>query len=253
MVFKITKKNSIFFPYKQHAWQVYSKEGCKPISKYLIKSFKCVEAMLMLYSKVFMVRFDLSPRQFNQNNEHIHNYLNLLIKELSESYKCQCSYICAREQKTSSKEHYHIVIFLSGHKIQYPDSLFKHIKQGWRCFDKGTIHWPKKSYYMLKRGQKHTIEKAIYRLSYLTKTGSKELTPKGVSSVIFSRLSIPEGISHGTNDILLVDANYNPPLSKIRVTPLLYSGNYNIENKSHNSMNRKADPFKVINHQQLSL
>ena len=90
--------------------------------------------------------------------------------------------------------------------------------------DGGSIHYPEKCYYMLKRGQKHTIEKAIYRLSYLSKTNSKELTPKGVSSVIFSRLPIPEQINRGTNDILLVDARYNSPLSKIRVTPLLYSG-----------------------------
>ena len=223
MGFRITKNNSESFLYKQHAWKIYVKNGSKPITRYLTKSFKYVETMLMHYSKVFMVRFDLSPNQFNQTNKHIQSYLNQLEKGLSERYQCQCRYICAREQKSSSKEHYHIVLFLSGHKIQYPNSLFKRIKQGWQCFDEGTIHWPERCYYMLKRGQKHTIEKAIYRLSYLTKTDSKELNPKGISSLIFSPLSIPEEINKGTNDIMLVDARYNPPLSKIRVTPLLYA------------------------------
>lgn len=223
MAFYITQFNSEAFLYKQHVWKIYRKIKIKFISKYLIKSFRYVETMLMLYSRVFMVRFDLSPSNFNHNNNHIKIYLNGLVNDLSEYYQCKCSYICAREQKLSHLEHYHVVLFLSAHKIQYPNCLFKRIKRSWRCFDGGSTHRPKNPYYMLKRGQKHTLEKAIYRLSYLSKTNTKELTPKGVSSVIFSRLSIPEEISHGTNDILLVDARYNPPLSKITVTPLLYS------------------------------
>lgn len=224
MTFIITEKNSIFFPYKQHAWKVYSYKNAPQIKKYLTKSFQYVETMLLLYSKVFMVRFELFPSQFNKNNKCVKGYLDQLTKTLSEKYQCQCGYICAREQDISDKEHYHVAMFLSGHKIQYSNSLFDFINAKWKCQTGGCTSWSKNCYYMLQRGRKSSLEAAIYRLSYLTKANTKQRNPKGVSSVIFGKLHIPKEIASGDNDILLVDARFNIPLSRIRVTPLLYAG-----------------------------
>lgn len=220
MRFKITEKNSQLFPYKQHAWHVYADKLNK---KHLTKVFQYIETMLLSYSRVMVLRVDLFPQKFNANNKHIMQCLDKLTQYLSSKYQCKCSYICAREQNSSSREHYHLALLLSRHKIKHPDSLLKLIKHHWLQFDGGSIHIPKNCYYMLIRGIKLSIENAIYRLSYLTKTKSKELNPKGVSDVIFSRLSIPEAINQGCNDILLVDNRYNPPLPRIRVLPLLYS------------------------------
>jgi hypothetical protein len=180
--FFITPDNSQSHLYNEHSWLIYNDSYATPSSKFMLKkTFELVESMLARYSKVMMCRIDLHPSQFNPDNTMIESFLNRLRIALSEQYSCTVGYFCAREQTISKKEHYHLALLLSGHKVNYPDSILKQVGQRWEDETQGTRSFVDNSFYKLERGDKASIEPAIYRLSYFAKSRTKELNPPATS------------------------------------------------------------------------
>lgn len=180
--FNITPHNSQRYVYNDHSWPIYKDSYQSLCSKRILKkSFELVESMLARYSRVVMVRIDLKPRSFNADNKLIKQFLHGLQIALTQQYQSNVGYLCAREQNSSDKEHYHLALFISGHKLQHPEALQKKISERWQRETQGSCYLVRHPYYTLRRGDKDSIDPAIYRLTYLAKSSSKQLNPRATS------------------------------------------------------------------------
>jgi hypothetical protein len=139
MTFKITDYNSIKFSYKKHCYQIYKPKQDGHNIRGLKRVFNLAEVMLSYYARAAVVRIDLHPNGFNIDNKMMTQFLKGYISKLETQYKCKVGYFCAREQNTSDKEHYHLALMLSGHKINYPDKLLNQLKLAWEAHSKGEI------------------------------------------------------------------------------------------------------------------
>jgi len=175
MSFTITRHNSLPYCYKNHCYQIHKPKHGGHIKGVLDRIFNSIEAMLSHYAKVFVVRIDLHPKGFSPDNSIMSQFLKSYIPKLERQYKCKVSYLCAREQGTESpKQHYHLALMFSGHKINHPENLLKQLKSTWEDSNAGTAAYLSDSYYMMFRGVKSSIDSVIYRLSYLAKQDTKE-------------------------------------------------------------------------------
>ncbi|WP_448247581.1 YagK/YfjJ domain-containing protein [Thalassotalea agariperforans] len=180
MTFLITKENSILFPFKDHSYPVYKTD--KGLNKKaLIRLFTLIEKYKSHYSKSAIFRIDLHPDSYTSDNKIISSFLAKQIKLLEKKYSCIVSYFFAREQNSSDKQHYHLALFFSGHKVNHPSVISNEIKNNWKSHCAGSIHFVENPMYTIKRGDKRSIDQAIYRLSYLIKNYTKEKNGKGQS------------------------------------------------------------------------
>jgi len=230
MSFLITQNNSEFYPFKDHSYPCYkSAKGFN--EKALNQLFTLTEKTLSHYSKAAIIRIDLHPSCFTENNKIISEFLTKQVNKFKKSYGCIVSYFYAREQSSSDKQHYHLALFFSGHKVNNAYKIEQQIKSSWEAHCSGTVHFVKKPIYLIERGNKQSIDPAIYRLSYLTKTHTKQ--NNGLAkSYGSSRLKYKNGVPE--SDILFV----NPKIT--------YENNYKSKNKSIYGSSIEIKPSKVI-------
>lgn len=206
MTFKITTANSVNFIYKDHSYRVLrSKKAPQQDFKALTKVFKHCECMLSHYSKVLVVRIDLSTKSYSINNQAFLKFIKKQLSILTKQYSCKVTYICAREKDTSSNQHYHLAVLLSGHKIKHSSKLTYQLKHAWESEGLGSTSFVKHPYYLMQRGNKLSIEPALYRLSYLTKRATKEANIKA-HNYLFSKLEYSkEHVGRRLNDTMFVN------------------------------------------------
>lgn len=176
------------FIYEEDIWQVMSfKEGLN--NKIMQKTSDQLSQMLKRYSKVFAIRFDLRFCLETYNNKMISKFRDRLNRRLSKKYKCDIGYVWVREQTESAEtSHYHYVIFLNGHKTWKSFGFGKIIDSVCDSLNHFSPYYPKNNGYMIKRDDSKSIQRVIYRLSYLAKNESKGNRPRGVSDYGTSRL-----------------------------------------------------------------
>jgi hypothetical protein len=176
------------FIYEEDIWQVMSfKEGLN--NKIMQKTSEQLGQMLRRYSKVFAIRFDLRFCLETYNNKMISKFRDRLNRRLSKKYKCDIGYVWVREQTESAEtSHYHYVIFLNGHKTWKSFGFGKIIDSVCDSLNHFSPYYPKNNGYMIKRDDSKSIQRVIYRLSYLAKNESKGNRPRGVSDYGTSRL-----------------------------------------------------------------
>jgi hypothetical protein len=76
---------------------------------------------------------------------------------------------------------------IDGHKVNYPDEVNKKVKEIWRQLD-GSEYFPKNCYYNVKRDNYETIQRAIWRISYLAKVRGKGYKPDQTKNYGTSRI-----------------------------------------------------------------
>ncbi|TMO94593.1 YagK/YfjJ domain-containing protein [Pseudoalteromonas ruthenica] len=204
MSFVITTNNSYDFKYKNHSYKVYKPKCGEQNHSALTRVFKEVEQMLSYYSKVVVVRIDFKPNEYSSNNSQMLKFLRRKREELSQRYDCKVSYIVTRERQHSCKQHYHAAFLLSGHKVKHSALVSKDLKSDWEANKLGVASYVKNPFYLLARGDKASIEPAIYRLSYFTKKVTKERDCKA-HKFLFGKIGYSDSrfTSHD-NDKLLV-------------------------------------------------
>ncbi len=201
--FFIAKHNSILFAYKNHAYSIFKpQQKCfkNSVINTIISDY---EIMLSHYSRVFVVRIDLHPKHYSADNQAIKRFLKQLTTTLTNQYKSKVIYHCAREQNTSDREHYHLALMLSAHKIKHSERLQSLIKAMWEKHSGGTVAKVDNPYCIVFRGNKASLKHAIYRSSYLAKEHTKELNGKA-KGFISNKLQAAKTFDP-TNDFMLVD------------------------------------------------
>lgn len=239
MSFIITKHNSLPYAYKNHCYQIYKPKVKNHLKNALNRAFRLCETMLSHYQKVFVVRVDLHPKQYSPSNQKIGLYLQAEKVKLQRRYNCKVAYFCAREQVDSHKEHYHVVLMLSGHKIQHPSKLVSAMSDSWEKYCDGNLAKVKHAFSTMIRGNKSSIDPVIYRISYLTKQCSKELNHTA-RNFINSRLK-PKLEINKNCDLLLV----NPQITYTKNSNRCYYSRNKSEQqkKSYTKVNRKYGWF----------
>ncbi|MDN5369541.1 MAG: hypothetical protein PWP74_849 [Shewanella sp.] len=203
--FGIGRNNKVLFAYKNHVYEVYKSLPMGLSLKALKTIFSDLEIMLSHYSRVLAFRIDLHPKQGSETNQTITSFLKNLLKTLNTKYQCKVIYHCAREQDTADKEHYHLEILLSGHKVKHSAALQILVKTLWEEQTRGSVVFVTKPFCIIRRGDKASIRDTIYRSSYLTKERTKDLNGKA-KGFISNRLKPAAGFDPST-DLMLVDPN----------------------------------------------
>ena len=76
---------------------------------------------------------------------------------------------------------------IDGNKVNYPIGIIEKLTQIWQDMD-GNVYLPDHPYYNVNRNDHNQIQQAIYRLSYLAKTRSKDKSPKQTKDIGTSRI-----------------------------------------------------------------
>ncbi|MCL1078802.1 inovirus Gp2 family protein [Parashewanella spongiae] len=141
------------------------------------------------YSKIQLVRFDIRCYSETPQNKTISLLRKNILKFANQKYKSTAWFFWVREQtEFSDKAHYHCYLLLNGHKAKAGGA--------WKLLEKAEYmqpdidFWmPENPSYLLKRNDTEQLNLAIYRISYLAKNYSKQLTPKNVKTYQASKLS----------------------------------------------------------------
>jgi|SaaInlV_110m_DNA_1040235.scaffolds.fasta_scaffold07821_2 hypothetical protein len=146
-----------------------------------------------IHKRLLVLRFDLHLSHYTSNNEVISKFLKRTKQWISRNYNIKdIGYAWVREVERAKVQHYHLVLFLDGDKIRYPNKLTKHIKETWS--DNGYMPTIKNPYYFLdKHNHKEMRGEAINRISYLAKTRGKRYREPQTKDYGASRLGLRYG------------------------------------------------------------
>ncbi len=187
--------------YNKQRWKVqHSRKEIIP--KIMDRIFDQLSAALSWYSKVFVVRFELMIYEQPNDNKLVSKFFDNLKKRLHKHYGGKLGLIWAREQSaTAVHPHYHCAVYLNGHKAHKAWGVGRHVEHVCGSLAELTSWDPKNAGYMVHRGDTRSIQEAIYRVSYLAKRETKDLTPKNVCTYQASRLKHNPDIKRPLNTL----------------------------------------------------
>ncbi len=164
-----------------------------------------LEAMLSHHSKVHVLRFDLHQPIQTSTNAQLTKFNARLFKWLKRHYKInRIGYTWVREQERQKCQHYHYVLMIDGHKVNYSQDIAAKAAEVWQgIFDGNTVWHPKRQYYNVKRDDYESIQSCVYRISYLAKRRGKGYKPAQTKNYGTSRIKYSEIVSGTTISIPL--------------------------------------------------
>ena len=131
-------------------------------------------AMLSFHSRVLTLRVDLHMQEYELSNVRVSKFIRKLRKWLKSNYKIQrLGYLWVREQERAKRQHYHLVLYLDGNKIRYPAKINHWIQNYWTWQDQPKPPTIKNCYIMVHRDDRKSLDKSVYRMSYLAKKRGK--------------------------------------------------------------------------------
>jgi len=168
-------------------WWVIAKR--KGVYTVLLKNMiNQLENIMTHHSKIMLIRFDLRQPTFTENNKRITVFNRRLFKWLKSKYGfLRIGFIWCREQELSEAQHYHYVLLLDGHKIKHPCLVLDKVKSIWETMN-GTYWGVKNCFYRLTRYDDLTLQRAIFRVSYLAKASGKNRRPTQTKDFGMSRI-----------------------------------------------------------------
>lgn len=175
------------FIHQELIWQVmYFKDGIN--KKIMGKLIDLMHYALSIYSRILAVRIDIKCYLESQDNKPISSFFSHLIPKLKRKYGNGVYYAWVREQgEDSLSPHYHAVLLLNGHKVNYPSTIIELIKQDISLNPHLNYYCPKNCYYQLSRNDTEAQQALIYRCSYLAKNQSKLDAHKSTKNFQVSR------------------------------------------------------------------
>jgi hypothetical protein len=148
-----------------------------------------LESMLSHYSRVLTVRFDLHLYDPTVTNQCISRFFRKCRKRLKCEYGLvRMGFAWCREQNKGTAQHYHCVLILDGHKVNYPNKVLTIVDSIWEGWGHVKPYTPRNCYYFVLRGDVITRANVMVRLSYLAKVYSKGLRLSSVNDYSTSRI-----------------------------------------------------------------
>lgn len=183
---KTVTKNE-FVTYKGVTYRVNPKKSGLYVEtlRSMIDQFEIAASM---WSRVFVLRFDLHQDFYTDNNKLVSKFIKRISIKLKREYGFKKIGFCwVREQEKAKAQHYHCVLFLEGRKVQHSKRIMEFIKHAWES-PVGGFHVPyfSRPFYFGKRDE--IADQVIYRISYLAKTRGKGYRPLQTKDFQCSRL-----------------------------------------------------------------
>ncbi|MCW8331950.1 inovirus Gp2 family protein [Photobacterium sp. SDRW27] len=176
--------------------------GCGPLKlSYLQAIKKTLDLSLSSHPKTCAMRFDLRyPADSNNqivDSKHISRFIDsfkaILAADLNrkgKSGRCIPRFVWVKEQKSSERPHYHVVLLVNGNIYNQLGWFTKNhgnmaarIQQAWAsalsipmCDVDGTVHYPNNPIYIVNKYKsdfQDCYEELFYRLSYFAKENTK--------------------------------------------------------------------------------
>lgn len=128
------------------------------------------------WGRVMVYFFGLHQAEKTDDSKAVSSFINDRLKyHLAKRYNMdEVGYLWVREIEKAKGQHYHMVLFLDGDKIQHPQALAHLLKKLWEAKTGQTISYVKNSfYYVTNPDQLSAFKGPIERLSYLAKERGK--------------------------------------------------------------------------------
>jgi len=169
-------------------------EKCFPLYvEPLRKIIEQFEIGLTKWRRVFVLRVELHMPHETESNRVVSLFLKRLFKRLRRNYQFKdIGYAWAREYHGKGKgQHYHFALFLDGNKIRHSSRISELVRASWeRSLGGYTIGSIKRPFYLVDNEE--IAQRAIYRLSYLTKTRGKGQRPPQTKDYQCSRMKLQQ-------------------------------------------------------------
>lgn len=132
------------------------------------------------HSKVLAIRYDLRPKIYTKDNRLIRDILDKINRWYKANSYGEMCYLWVREQDKKPYQHYHLVLFVNGNKLQTSHSITQKIYSilANKKLPQTALHLPENCYQMVHRGNYDEYAKMFERSSYLAKTNTKEKKSK---------------------------------------------------------------------------
>lgn len=169
-----SKKHLAYVLYQNQEQPIfYSQKGI--IKEILINSFKLLDKMFTLYSKVTAILLQLHQVQATTDNKQLTRMLQKLRTALKKHYQCEVAYFWVREQNNAEAQHYHMVIMLSGHKCQQSKLVDTLAKEAWLSIHPDNFSYRVKNriYRVFRSDECRELNALRMRLSYMAKKEGK--------------------------------------------------------------------------------
>jgi hypothetical protein len=147
-----------------------------------------LDAAITIHKRALVLRLDFRTNYYTETNKRFSTFIKNIKQWIERHYGIyNTGYQWVREQETSKKQHYHLVLILDGDKIQNPKKLNEVIKEKW--LPNGSTYKPKNCFYYIdKHNHQKERTKAIYRASYMAKSRGKGIRPAQTKDYGSSRL-----------------------------------------------------------------
>lgn len=142
-----------------------------------------MEAMLSYHSKVYQVRLEAHSTSYDCDNQVFTSELLKLVRWLKRKGHKRVTYCWVREKDRSEHYHYHLVIWLNGHLIRSPNSIYRRWDEILGAQQKWVRQTP-----MILRTKPETQSRGVYIASYLAKGRTKGYGSKGTRDFSTSQM-----------------------------------------------------------------
>jgi hypothetical protein len=157
----------------------------------ITKMVEQLDIAIKIHGRILVYQFILSTNYYTPENKRVSNLMKNLKQKISRDYEITgIGYTWVREQERSKKQHYHVVLFLDGNKIQHPKKLNTIIKKMWSPH--GHMPVVKNPFYYINRDDNETRLDVIWRISYMAKIRGKGYRDPQANDYQASRLKFKQ-------------------------------------------------------------
>lgn len=141
------------------------------------KACSLIDFALSVSKRVLCIRFDLRMTSCPNDNRLMSMFQKLLRRNIERlphyGHKHIFEFMWAREQVSSPNPHYHCCLLLNGNVFRSDYKLMNTVSGLWKSVSGGSVPFISNSSYMLTLRSPRTIQRAIYRISYMAKWDGK--------------------------------------------------------------------------------
>jgi len=152
-----------------------------------------LDAAIKIHGRILVHQFILHTNYYTPDSKRVSNHMKNLKQKIKRNYGItNIGYAWAREQERdrAKQQHYHVVLFLDGNKIQHPKKLNMIIKEMWSPH--GNMPAVKNPFYYIGKDDNETRLEAIWRISYIAKIRGKGYRDPQANDYQTSRLKFKQ-------------------------------------------------------------
>ena len=154
------------------------------------KMVEQLDACIAIHKRVFVLRFDLSLKQYSDDNKQVSAFMRGQVQRIRRKYKTKhVGYVWVREMERAKTQHYHCALFIDGDVLRTSNVLNQQIKVKWYKHGHRSVV-PRPFYFIDKHNLEDKRKKVIHRLSYLAKVRGKGYRSSQAKDYSTSRLKI---------------------------------------------------------------